>query len=156
LAVLQNKPEASADLKQRAVLLAATLIELATELHEGQATEVASSILADGEAWKKFQAICEAQGGMREPPVAPHTYPVEATSAGHVGAIDNRLLARVAKLAGAPGDSAAGVELHKKVGDLVEAGEPLFTVHAESPGELRYALGFVKTHPHVMTVEPSP
>ena len=154
LSVLQNKPDAPTDLKRRAVALAATLIELATELHQGQATEVASALLADGEAWKKFQAICEAQGGMREPPVAPHTQPVESPSAGRITKIDNRLLARVAKLAGAPSDPAAGVALHKKLGDIVQVGEPLFTIHAESPGELRYALHFVKSHLNVMTVEP--
>jgi thymidine phosphorylase len=152
LAVLQNKPDAPSDLKNRAVSLAAALIELATELHEGQASEVATSILADGQAWKKFQAICEAQGGMREPPIAPYTHPVESASDGRVTEIDNRLLARVAKLAGAPGDRAAGVGLNKKVGDTVRAGEPLFTIHAESPGELRYALDFAKSHPKIMTV----
>jgi len=155
LAVLQNRPDASQDLKHRAVLLASNLIELATELELGQATEVANSLLEDGRAWQKFQAICEAQGGMREPPVAPYTRPIEASEAGRVGMIDNRLLARIAKLAGAPSDRAAGVELHKKVGERVQTGEPLFTIHAESPGELHYAFNFAKTHSHVMTIEPS-
>ena len=152
LTVLQNKPSAPQDLKRKSILLAATLIELATELEQAQAMDVATSLLEDGQAWRKFQAICEAQGGMKEPPVAPYTQPIEALSGGRVTEIDNRLLARVAKLAGAPSDRSAGVALHKKVGEKVEVGEPLFTIHAESPGELRYAAGFATSHPQVMTI----
>ena len=38
----------------------------------GRASHLATAVLDDGRAWRKFQEICEAQGGMREPPVAPH------------------------------------------------------------------------------------
>ncbi|HJQ83431.1 MAG TPA: thymidine phosphorylase, partial [Candidatus Binatia bacterium] len=67
--------------------------------------------------------------------------------------IDNRRLARAAKLAGAPTDPAAGLDLHVRLGTPVAAGEPLFTLHAESPGELAYALAFVRAHPDLITVE---
>ena len=50
-------------------------------------------------AWTKFQAICEAQGGMRVPPVAEQTHPLAAARDGRVVHIDNRKLARLAKLA---------------------------------------------------------
>jgi hypothetical protein len=59
-------------------------------------------ILDDGGAWREFRAICEAQGGMRELPQAQFTHLVTAPRAGRVVSIDNRLLARIAKLAGAP------------------------------------------------------
>lgn len=65
--------------------------------------------------------------------------------------IDNRRLARVAKLAGAPTVAVAGVELHARLGSVVQAGMPLFTVHADSPGELAYALDYHASHP-VFTV----
>ena len=54
----------------------------------------------------------------------------------------NRRLARIAKLAGAPLAPAAGVDLHVRCGDFVERGQALFTLHAESPGELAYALDY--------------
>ena len=69
---------------------------------------ITTDLLGDGEAglseaaWQKFQAICEAQGGVREFPQAQFTHPVTAPRAGRVVSIDNRLLARIAKLAGAP------------------------------------------------------
>jgi thymidine phosphorylase len=48
----------------------------------------------------------------------------------------------VAKLAGAPDAKAAGLEVHVRVGEMIEAGQPLYTVHAEAPGELAYALDY--------------
>lgn len=50
--------------------------------------------------------------------------------------IDNRRLARVAKLADAPKAPAAGVVLHHGIGDRVPMGSPLFTIPAESSGDL--------------------
>ncbi len=142
LAVLQNQKDAPADLRERSLDLAGHLIELPGKAAEGRGKSLAAEILESGKAWKKFVAICEAQGGMREPPRAPYTHPVTSPRRGRVAAIDNRLLARTAKLAGAPHDPAAGIFLHAKTGSPVEQGEPLFTIHAESPGELSYALAW--------------
>jgi len=90
---------------------------------------------------------------MRRPPVAAHVHAVKAARSGTVTLIDNRKLARIAKLAGAPASKAAGLELHAPVGARVERGQPLFTVHAEAPGELAYALDYVAAHPDVVRIE---
>jgi thymidine phosphorylase len=66
--------------------------------------------------------------------------------------IDNRKIARLAKLAGAPEDKAAGVELHVRLGDTVARGAPVCTVHAEWPGELDYALGYAEANPDIVRV----
>jgi thymidine phosphorylase len=153
LAVLRGDPAAPADLRERAVLLAGRVLEMAPGVAPGSGAQLAEAALADGRAWRKFQAICAAQGGMREPPEAPHRHPVTAARAGRVARIDNRRLARAAKLAGAPSDPAAGLELHVRVGDRIDAGTPLFTLHAESPGELAYALSFVDARPDIVLVE---
>jgi thymidine phosphorylase len=92
---------------------------------------------------------------MRKPPRAAHTEAVTAIRAGRVTLIDNRRLARIAKLAGAPTSAAAGLELHTPVGTTVERGQPLFTVHAEAPGELAYALNYVAAKPEIVRVEES-
>lgn len=152
LAVLRNEADASASLRDRSLTLAGALLELAGSEPEGRGIERASAVLAEGRAWSKFQAICEAQGGFREPPVAAHIHPVPSSRSGAVTAIDNRLLSQSAKLAGAPDAKAAGLVVHAPVGARVEAGEPLFTLHAESPGELAYALAFVESHPGIITV----
>jgi thymidine phosphorylase len=105
----------------------------------GQGIETARAMLTGGMAWAKFQAICEAQGGMRVPPRAAYTHVLASRHRGRVVSVDNRLLARVAKLAGAPQALAAGVSFHAPVGTIVDVGQPLITIHAETPGELAYA-----------------
>jgi thymidine phosphorylase len=70
-----------------------------------------------------------------------------------VTGIDNRLLARIAKLAGAPTSPAAGVELAVRVGERVSRGQPLYSLHASSPGELDYARTFAKVHPQTIVAE---
>jgi thymidine phosphorylase len=150
LAVLGNDPRAPEDLRCRALLLAGHLLELAGAVPAGSGEALARQLLADGRALRKLEAICEAQGGMRTPPVAAFTRPVTTRVAGRVVAIDNRRLGRVARLAGAPRDPAAGLELHVRVGDLVAAGAPLYTIHAESRGELAYALTYARTRPGIV------
>jgi thymidine phosphorylase len=153
LAVLQNDPAAPPDLRERGLLLAGHVLELAGTVAGGGGQALAREILTDGRAWRKFQAICRAQGGMREPPSAPFTRAFQATRAGRVLQIDNRRLAAVAKLAGAPRDSAAGLALHARVGAKIELGQPLFTVHAESVGELDYALAYAREAGEIIVLE---
>ena len=152
LSVLRCEPTAPADLKERASLLAGKLLELGGVAPEDRGREMAAEILSSGRALTKFMAICEAQGGFREPGTAPLRHEITALSAGSVSSIDNRQLARIAKLAGAPSASSAGVEMHVKLGQRVEKGQPLISVHSEARGELDYALAFASTNPHVIDV----
>lgn len=150
LAVLRRDGSAPADLKARAIHLAGALLELAGASGEGSGETDAAAILADGRALQKFTAICEAQGGFREPPIAPLQHVIESPGAGMLSGIDNRLLARVAKLAGAPRSRSAGLELHVKLNDRIERGQPLMTLHGESPGEIEYALDFARANPEIL------
>ncbi|MFN4142120.1 thymidine phosphorylase family protein [Aestuariivirga sp.] len=152
LEVLQNRSGASAQLASRGVALSARLLELMGACPEGAGIARARSLLATGAAWRKFQAICEAQGGMREPKVADHRAEILAERPGRVTAIDNRRLAKVAKLAGAPHDPLAGVDFHAALGTPVERGQPLYTVHAQTRGELGYALSFARAHGDIIGI----
>ena len=144
LAVLQCAPDAPRDLRQRALVLTSALLELAGKATQGQGEAMAAQVLDSGRAWTKFQRICEAQGGMRAPPGSRQTRPLLAARTGKVDAIDNRKTARLAKLAGAPDDKAAGVDLHVSVGERVSRGQPLCTVHADAPGVLAYAFEYAE------------
>lgn len=150
LSVLQRTVDAPTDLRARSLQLAGALLELTGKADQGGGTLRATEVLDSGGAWAKFQAICRAQGGMREPPHSTHRRPVLVTRGGTVRAIDNRRLARVAKLAGAPDAKAAGVELHARLGVTVDSGDPLFTVHAETPGELSYALDYAAANTDII------
>ena len=147
VAVLEREAQAPLDLRNRALELAGALLELADHAPAGNGLALATVTLDDGRAWDKFQRICAAQGGLKAIPVAPHRHLLEAASEGVVTAIDNRRIARLAKLAGAPEDKAAGIEMHVRVGDRVRPGMPLCTVHAETKGELAYALAYAETNP---------
>jgi thymidine phosphorylase len=155
LAVLKGSKGAPEDLRDRALVLAGALLELSGRAQEGSGKALAASVLEDGRAWSKFQHICEAQGGMRTPPTSKHRKVLSATSDGVVQAIDNRRIARLAKLAGAPEDKAAGIDLHVRLGDTVAHGDPLFTLHAEAEGELAYALNYADTNADIIQVAPA-
>jgi thymidine phosphorylase len=153
LSVLQCAPNEPRDLRQRSIALAAALIELAGRAPEGGGAALATKMLDDGRAWTKFQRICEAQGGMRVPPTSRQQRPMLAERSGRVNSIHNRKIARLAKLAGAPDDKAAGVDLHVAVGDQVDVGQPLCTVHADSPGELAYAYDYAAINHDIITID---
>jgi thymidine phosphorylase len=153
LAVLRGEEKAPKDLRERALLLAGSLIEFSSNLPDGTGRGLAQAMLDDGSAWKKFQAICEAQGRMREPPHAKYTQEIIAHTNGRVTSIDNRRLARVAKLAGAPKSPAAGLKMHTSLDRVVEQREPLFTVHAETPGEMAYATSYLQANSDIFVIE---
>jgi len=156
LAVLRREADAPDDLRQRALRLAGDILELGGAAAAGYGLRLATEVLADGRAWARFAALCEAQGGLREVPVAPHRHVVEAPSAGRVTSVDNRLLSRAAKLAGAPRAAAAGVDVHVRLGDIVAVGQPLFTLHAQAPGELAYARQYVAGRPPIFQISEAP
>ena len=153
LAVLQCHADAPAVLHERATQLAGALLELAGVAPMDTGAALASTVLNDGRAWRKFQRICEAQGGMRKPPVSSHKQSLRASASGRLTEIDNRKIARLAKLAGAPDDKAAGVELLTRVGQEIAAGQELCIVHAETPGELDYALEYAAAHDDIFRIE---
>jgi thymidine phosphorylase len=132
--------------------LAGALLELAGKARAGHGEAIAKATIDDGRAWLKFQRICEAQGGMRTPPTAQFREALRATRAGIVTSLDNRRLATLAKLSGAPESKAAGLEMHVKLGDRIGVGEPLCTIHAEAKGEMRYALDYAAANPTVFGI----
>jgi thymidine phosphorylase len=154
LAVLKNAADAAVDLRERAVKLAGILLELGGGAAEGAGERLAAQTLADGRAWAKFQRICEAQGGMRVPGFAKHRHPLLAQRSGQIGRMNNRKLAQLAKLAGAPDSKTAGVDMHLKLGAQVQVGAPLCTVHAETRGELEYALEYAAAQADLIEVFP--
>ena len=156
LAVLRREPEAPADLRERALMLAGAVLDLAPGAVAGSGLAQARALLESGAAWRKFLAICEAQGGFSEPIPALFREPVLSRRSGVVRSIDNRRLARVAKLAGAPGAAVAGLDCRRRIGDRIGRGEPLFEVHARSRGELEYALDYARSHPDLFVLGESP
>ena len=147
LAVLRGEAGAPADLRERALAIAGALLDLTPGSVPGQGWELATRTLDSGQAWRKFLAICEAQGGFTEPGVAPYQADVLAPHAGRVQAIDNRRLAKVAKLAGAPGAALAGLTCSLRLGDQVAAGATAVHRTCAVAGRTRLRFGLCPRQP---------
>ncbi len=101
----------------------------------------ATEILNSGRALEKFRDIIAAQNGDPaiesddlEPGSAQTT--VEAARDGIVVRVDNRQLCDLARRAGAPKDTRAGIVVHQRATNSVQKGDPLYTIHAETATKL--------------------
>jgi thymidine phosphorylase len=153
LAVLRNDKDAPLDLKDKSLMIAGALFELSGKIEKGKGILEAKQILESGKAFDKFMRICKAQGGFREPKLARFKMEIQSELSGEVISIDNRKLAKIAKLAGAPHYPSAGIHFDSPVGTMVEKGQTLFTIYAESEGELHYTIDYLKSANHIIRVK---
>jgi thymidine phosphorylase len=143
--ILNNHPDAPANLREKALQLAGRILEFDPDIRGGQGYVIARDILDSGRALAKMDAIIKAQGDNPETPVPGNLQqPVLASASGTITDIDNLQLAHIARLAGAPMDPGAGVDLHRKLGEQVKQGELLYTIHAEFAADFRFACEAVK------------
>jgi thymidine phosphorylase len=142
MAVLRGHPDAPADLAEKAVRLAGRLIELDPDCPGGAGEARARELIASGAALRKLEAIAEAQGPSplgagRQPGNRVHE--VAAERDGTVTGVDCLRIARIARLAGAPTDPGAGLDLLRRRGDRVRKGEPLYRLHGEDAADFALA-----------------
>ncbi|WP_257300504.1 AMP phosphorylase [Haloarchaeobius sp. FL176] len=107
----------------------------------------ASELLDSGAALEKFREIVAAQGGdpdVRRDDLTPgeRRHVVTAGRDGIVLSIQNRNISEVARRAGAPRNAGAGIRLHCREGDEVEADDELFTIYAENAAKLTEAVEY--------------
>jgi pyrimidine-nucleoside phosphorylase len=140
--VLQNRgPE---DTRQVTLALGAIMLQLAGRVSDfGGGMKQLAVLLDNGAAWKKFLEIVKAQEGdaavLENPakyPAPKYRYEVKSEAAGFIAAINAREIGRLSMVLGAGRktvddtvDYTAGMLIHKKIGDRVERGEPLLTLH---------------------------
>lgn len=116
--------------------------EKAKDLAEGR--RMSEQAVEDGSAFAKLRTLVKAQGGdisyVDDPdklPKATFVELVESPRNGYLDQIQARIVGEAAVALGAgrakkgdPVDHAVGFIIHHKVGDKVDKGEPLFTIHA--------------------------
>lgn len=143
IAVLQgggahNLTELCLTLGSHMVLLA----EKADSLEEARL--MLKAVIASGKALETFRTFLHAQGGdasviddLSKLPTAPFIYELAALDEGYVAAIEADQIGLAAMLLGAGRqtkdsiiDLAVGLVLHKKIGDFVQKGDALLTIHA--------------------------
>jgi len=140
-AVLDNEPDAPADLREKALFFAGRILAWDPAVGSQEAgQDRARELLASGAGSAALERIIDAQG-RRQPPVlpGPYTHMITADRSGVVTGIDGWTVAGVARLAGAPSDLRSGLDLMRAVGDSVRAGEPLYVIHAGSETDLATA-----------------
>jgi pyrimidine-nucleoside phosphorylase len=120
----------------------------AKDLVEGRA--MAERSIADGSCFEKFRVLVQAQGGdvsyVDDASKFPRAKFIEVQNAPRSGCLSQvqaRSVGEAAVMLGAgrakksdPVDHAVGFVIHHKVGDWVEKGEPLFTIHANDESKL--------------------
>jgi thymidine phosphorylase len=150
LAVLQRAPNAPLDLREKALYLAARLLEMTGTVTPPGGYRAAQQTLDSGAAEVAFHRIVSAQGARELPAEAPYRATVAAPADGRIREIDCWEIARVAKRAGASANVAAGVRLLRTVGQVVTVGEPLFEIHAQSEAQLTFAQAYAAVHPEIV------
>ncbi len=143
-AVRTLKGEGPADLTELCVLLAATILSLATEKSAAQCREEVSLALSSGRAFAVLREMVLAQGGdaaclddFSLLPAAAYRREVLSQREGYLTEMNAEAYGKASVLLGAGRsrkediiDHAAGIEVMKKTGDFVRKGETLAVLHA--------------------------
>lgn len=120
-------------------------------LEQGRA--LAEKSIKDGSALEKFRVLVQAQGGdvsylddTSKFERAKFVEVVPAPRSGFISQVHARLVGEASVVLGAgrakktdPIDHAVGFLIHKKVGDQVQSGEPLFEIHANQEEKIAEA-----------------
>jgi len=143
-----------ADFREHCLIVASHMLNLGQKAPNLQfARQMAEEALESGQAWTLFRQLVHAQGGdlayVDDPERLPRAALVETVSAaraGYLSGINAREVGETSVELGAgrarkedPIEHSVGIVIHHKVGDRVEKGQPLFTIHANDPAKLKRA-----------------
>ncbi|MBP2133723.1 AMP phosphorylase [Methanomicrobium sp. W14] len=144
LSVLEGSDEPGS-LIQKSLTIAGMAFEMAGKTPAGMGFELAEEILKSGKALSKMKEIIAVQGG--NPDVTSNdfnpgefSFEVNAPESGYVVEMKNKALISIARIAGAPHDKGAGIYMHRKRGQKVEKGEPIYTIYADRKWRLEKAI----------------
>ena len=142
--------EGPADFREHCLVVASHMLVVGRKAIDlGEARQIAESGLASGRAWEKFRTLVATQGGdvsyVDHPEKLPRAAYVEVVSSereGWLAQIHARIVGETSVELGAgrsrkedPIDHGVGIIVHRKVGEHVKVGDPLFTLHARSQEE---------------------
>ncbi|MGH7245469.1 MAG: hypothetical protein ACREGI_00875, partial [Candidatus Levyibacteriota bacterium] len=162
LRVLEQQPDRPLDLEKESLRLASMLLDLCLKSHDkklakdiaktyGTGEKWAQAMLSSGKALQKMKDIINAQGGDPEitsqkilTQLGTNMHKVKAEKGGVVQKINNRNITTIAKILGAPVQKGSGIYLDKKIGEKVNKGDTLYTMHSQSMYNLREAQESVK------------
>jgi pyrimidine-nucleoside phosphorylase len=153
------------DLREHCLAIGGHMVRLGrratSEYALSEAMAELAEMLDNGKGLAKFRELIEAQGGdvsmVDDPdklPQASIKEDVKAEKGGYVAQINALLVAQASLQLGAgrarktdPVDPAVGVIVHRKVGDRVEEGDIMFTIHANDETLLSQARDLLRQAP---------
>jgi pyrimidine-nucleoside phosphorylase len=136
-----------ADFREHCLEIASHLLKLGGVAPDlTTAHQHAEATLSNGKGWARFRTLITSQGGdvtyidhPEKLAMAPHIETISAPRTGFLAGVHARIVGETAVSLGAgrakkgdPIDHSVGIVIHHKVGDLLEKGAPLFTLHANS------------------------
>ena len=139
------KGHGPADLTEVCYQLAANMLYLAGKGSLQECRKMAEQAVESGAAYEKLKQMFAAQGGdvsvLDDPEKfqkAKFSHPIVAKESGYMTAMNTEMVGNASVLLGAGRitkedaiDFAAGIVLHKKTGDLVQAGDCLATLYTD-------------------------
>ncbi len=145
LICLMTGGKCSRSIVEKAVSIAGLLLEMGGAAAPGKGEAAAWHILETGKAYERMKMIIREQGG--NPDIKPedieigqYKYSVKSQVEGFVTAVSNRAFVEIARAAGAPRDSGAGIYLYVKRGDKVSIGDTLYDIYSSSEARLEEAI----------------
>jgi pyrimidine-nucleoside phosphorylase len=125
-----------------------TIAGAASNLESGR--NMAQSAIDQRRGWERFRSLVIAQGGdvsyidhPKKLPQAPVVEDLLAARSGYLKSANARVIGETSVMLGAgrarkgdPIDHAVGLIVHHKIGDRIDAGQPLFTIHASDKAHL--------------------
>jgi len=143
--LLKRDPRRPMDLEKKCLMMCAKIFNM-VGIRNGH--EKALKILNSGMAYQKMIEIIKAQGGKEtaaeDIKIGKFSFDFVSSKLGKVRDINNFVISRIARIAGAPHDKGSGLYLYKHIGDKVKRGEKLFTIYSESKHEFEFAVDFAK------------
>lgn len=144
-----------ADFREHCLVVASHMLVIGEKAADvDEARILAETALKDGRAWQQFRDLVQIQGGdirfIDEPQrmaVAPIITELKSPESGYLKQVHARTIGETSVELGAgrekKGDAidhAVGIIVHHKVGEKVEKGEVLFTIHANDHQKCQQAI----------------
>ena len=140
------------DFKEHCLMVAAYMLVIGRKAKTlSEARTLAGNAIANGKALEMFRKLVVAQGGdvsfvdyPEKLPQAPVVESVYSEKSGYIKEFNARIVGEVSVEMGAGRakkedkiDHAVGLVIQKKVGDRVEVGDLLFTIHAKNSASIK-------------------
>lgn len=134
----------SLDLIEKSLVMAGILLEMGGKADVGKGRTMAQHILDSGRALQKFKEIIAMQGGnpkvkSEDVKIGKYFSDITSSETGRIHYLNVSSLSAIARVAGAPKDTGAGLYMHVEKGDKIRKGQKILTIYAESDRKLQAA-----------------